>query len=244
MRIDNVKLMADHSTDPDEVADNIQLLRLFLFFRFYLEDQQKLPFIREEVRQLKGLDPTAVQSRDVAEMLVALGRSPSVSARQEEAELKLGCAERGIRDFHHNLPWWHEIYTMTNARIKARAAKSVPITAAAAPPDPPAPEPTYGDWDDTAIEETFPRSAARQAFARAIVSKRKKDGKALCEWIDENSNVDLPESWTPKPKELAPEDKNARPSFELAYRYNKHLIDDTIAIVWNRMLNGAASRVH
>lgn len=137
MRVEKVKMIADDPhADVDERADSLELLWLYERLKLYLEEHQNLPFIMEKVRQLKGLDPRAVPPPDSAELI----RLQSVTAQQEEAELKLRSAERGIRDFHRNLPLWHETYTMTNARIKATAAKSAPITAAvAAPHAPPAP---------------------------------------------------------------------------------------------------------
>jgi hypothetical protein len=94
-------------------------------------------------------------------------------------------------------------------------------------------EPVYGDWDETAIEQEFPRSELRKCLARAIATKRTKDWKELYQYLDDtNVLVNLmPANWEP-----AGLKKSDRLSYELAYKHNRHLMDEYARKVWTAML--------
>jgi hypothetical protein len=125
-------------------------------------------------------------------------------------------------------------------RAEAEAQKA---TAEAKPEKPPLetieadePEPSYGDWDETAITKTFPISTTKQAIARAVTAVRAMQVETISEWLDEYSKEDVPENWIPKPKDRKAKDRDERESFEMASRYNRKKVYDLIKQVWDRML--------
>jgi hypothetical protein len=183
---DKLKAKADGSADPEEIADSIELLRLYTLLEDYFKSLINLPFAKDSVRQMRTLDPTLVATGDMAHAFQLIGESPSTGVRLQKAELELGVVEKSIGTFHRLLPWWHEIYRMTVSRIESREAPQV--TAAPAEPKP---EERSEPKPDHMARESDARDGNERAVDQAwetlgpVRSYEKGSYLEVCKWIDE-----------------------------------------------------------